>query len=65
MNNLSFDVRFAGNWVSLFFHVWYFWSNIPSYWFEKFIWLDIIFYFFSYYYFLILLFNIKYFKNKK
>jgi len=28
-NNSSFDIRFAGNWVLLFFHIQCFWSNVP------------------------------------
>jgi len=46
-DNSSFDVKLVGKWVSLLFHVCYFFlSNIPDYWFEKFTWLGIIFYFF-------------------
>ena len=30
-DNSSFDIRFAENWVSLLFHVWYCLSNITNY----------------------------------
>jgi hypothetical protein len=50
-DNSSFDVRFIGNWVSLLFHVRYFWYNSSDYWFEKFTWLNVLFYFLPYFFF--------------
>ena len=49
-DNSLFDVKFADDWISLFFHEWYFQFNNLSYEFEKFMWPNVLFYFLLYFF---------------